>query len=107
VPPNLKRRIRGLVLDSDGRARRFSSKVAKREATYALLTTLAFAEPLLLHISNFVDDWQKLAVGSELEISIGFAMTGAQASEARFRNVNGTANIVSLGTVGMKCNSSA
>ena len=62
---------------------RFRATVEKREETYCFVKSSAFPERLLLHISNFVDDWQRVSQGSELEISIGFTMTGVQASQAR------------------------
>jgi len=85
VPPNLKRRIRGIVLDKDGRAAQFAAAVIKREDTYCLLRSPSFGEALLLHVSNFSEDWQKLTLGTELEIAVGFTMTGAQAAEAKLR----------------------
>ncbi len=88
ISPTIKRRIRGVLMDTDGKRMRFSGTVVKREDTYCLVRSSAFPEQLLLHISNFVDDWQRLSLGSDLEISVGFTMTGVQASEARFRSVS-------------------
>jgi tetratricopeptide (TPR) repeat protein len=86
VPANLKHRIRGLVLNADRNPAKFSAKVVKREETYAIVTTPAFGERLIIDASNFMDDWQKLSRGSEIEIYVGFSMTGAQAFGSRFRN---------------------
>ena len=88
ISPGIKRRIRGVLLDAGGKLMRFNATVEKREDTYCFVRSSAFPERLFLHISNFVDDWQRLSLGNELEISIGFTMTGVQASEARFRSAN-------------------
>ena len=74
-------------MDSEGKPMRFHAVVGKRENTYCFVKSPAFPEQILLHISNFVDDWDKLSLGSTLDVSIGFTMTGVQASEARLATV--------------------
>jgi tetratricopeptide (TPR) repeat protein len=83
LPPYVRRQLRGFVFDSDGHNMRFAATVIRKEATYCFLRCGKFQPAIFAHISNVESDWGQVTVGCEVEFSLGFTMTGAQACDVR------------------------
>lgn len=80
VSPNTRHMLRGIIKTPDGINISYTGKVYKKEATYALIDTVGFANPHYLHYSNCPDDiWDELKVNDEVTYNLGFTFSGTAA----------------------------
>lgn len=81
VSPTSRTRVRGLVRNVEGSVRRFQGVVSKKEEAYLFVTCEGFPRDVYCNVRQANDeDWEKLQMGSEVQLEIGFNMLGPVAA---------------------------
>jgi hypothetical protein len=83
VNPDAKKEVKG-VIKEDGVTKRFSGRIAKLEASYALISRDLTGDLIFLHMLNAPENiWNKLKVNSRMTFSIGFTFRGTVAGNPK------------------------
>ena len=84
IAPDLKRKLRGVLISEDGSALRFRGRVFKQEDSYALIARDGPGDPIFLHVTNVEETlWSELTLNLRLVFSIGFTFGGANAFDVK------------------------
>jgi tetratricopeptide (TPR) repeat protein len=84
LPSSLRNRVRGYVLDSEGRPKRFTGNPLTPKDGFCFVHCMELAVDIYIHYSQLDDsDWDKLSPNITLSFLVGFNMNGVLGTDVR------------------------